>query len=141
MATFHVRRGVDEFVTNYGVSEELKYRFNVTRNIPAMLKAADLARRLSLDRAGDPSNDRLTTVTLLELTNFQGTVDQKETLKTSGLENLEGSNWDEENRLVYQTTFSKRFVSHLEHLGCPEKPVFQSTINPEKIKDKEFRFG
>lgn len=129
MATFHVRRGVDEFVTNYGVSEELKFRLDVSRDIPAMLKASDLARRLSLDRAGDPSNDRLTTVTLLELTNFRGTIDQKETLKISGLKTPEGSNWDEENRLSYQTTYSERVVSHLEHLSCPEKPVFQSTIS------------
>ena len=105
IATFHVQGGVDEFTSNYSSSEELRFELRSPRDIPAMLSAVDLARKLSLDHAGDPSNDRLTTVTLLELANSKGIVlDQKEVLRSSGLQTIKGSNWDDENRITYQSS-------------------------------------
>ena len=90
IATFHVQGGVDEFTSNYSSSEELRFELRSPRDIPAMLSAVDLARKLSLDHAGDPSNDRLTTVTLLELANSKGIVlDQKEVAIIATLPSLE----------------------------------------------------
>ena len=121
IATFHVQGGVDELTSNYSRSEELRFELRSPRDIPAMLSAVDLARKLSLDHAGDPSNDRLTTVTLLELANSKGIVlDQKEVLRSSGLQTIKGSNWDDENRITYQSSFSDRLFAHVEY---PEQPV------------------
>lgn len=120
IATFHVQGGVDEFITNYALSKDLKFELKAPRDIPAMLKAADLAKKLSLSHAGDPSNDRLTTVTLVELANSSGNVlDQKEVLRSSGLQTISGSNWDDEDRMTYQSSFSDRLFAHVKYTEQP----------------------